>query len=225
MLAAHCPYQSLELLKLEFTDGWPPFQSSSAFIHPGHLFRNLFFFTNLTLLSISTPVGHDLDDATISDMARAWPYMEELYLLGNIHPRPNTPTLLALYALAEYCPYLQTLDMTLDASIVPQLPINPGQRVFQRSLVSLNVAHSFGVARFISSIFVDLKQVTSDDAYHDGGNLTDPRAGEYHLLWNEVWKILPGLGEVRDEEWLHGNSWAMQSILEYSFPLTLHTYH
>ncbi|KAJ7266247.1 hypothetical protein C8J57DRAFT_1511177 [Mycena rebaudengoi] len=42
----------------------------------GHSIRPLFSFTNLTTVIILTAVGIDLDNATVSNLARAWPRLE-----------------------------------------------------------------------------------------------------------------------------------------------------
>ncbi|KAJ7457688.1 hypothetical protein FB451DRAFT_1047101 [Mycena latifolia] len=155
-------------------------------------------------------------------MARAWPYIEQLCLTGFPHPR-GTNTLLGIYSLAEHCPFLHTLEMAFDASRIPQLVPQPGHRVLQESLVSFDVLYSpisdaFAVARFLSFIFGDLKEVMSDD---DPGDDDDPQAllaGDYHRRWTEVERMLPGFGEVRDEEWSLGNDSAnsvLQNLFEY----------
>ncbi|KAJ7690221.1 hypothetical protein B0H17DRAFT_1331463 [Mycena rosella] len=41
----------------------------------------------------------------------------------------------------------------------------------------------------------------------------DLLACEYHRRWTEVGTMLPGLGEVCDEEWGNGNIWVVQNIL------------
>ncbi|KAJ7893680.1 hypothetical protein B0H14DRAFT_3427334 [Mycena olivaceomarginata] len=45
-------------------------------LHPGRFFRPLFSFTGISVVNILVPAGYDLDDGTVSDMARAWPRLD-----------------------------------------------------------------------------------------------------------------------------------------------------
>ncbi|KAJ7436343.1 hypothetical protein FB451DRAFT_1307528 [Mycena latifolia] len=212
VLSAHCFHDSLKSLKLDFSQ-FPPFAVQNEFVHPGHFFRVLFCFANLTVLSIQTPVGYDLDDEIVAEIAQAWPCIEELCLRGNARPSCRLSTFLGLSALAEHCPLLRTLEMTFDASNVPLLGIHQGQRALQTSLVSLDACQSpitdaFSVARFLSSIFVNLKEVDSEA---DEEDLLTPH---YHQRWMEVGRMLPRFDEMREQEWNHGNDWAMQKMFE-----------
>ncbi|KAJ7681115.1 hypothetical protein B0H17DRAFT_1138682 [Mycena rosella] len=69
--------------------------------HSGHPLRPLFAFNHLTTLHIRVPSGYELDDATISDMARAWPCIEiivlrcptiTLNIRPNAHSLPSMPS-------------------------------------------------------------------------------------------------------------------------------------
>jgi hypothetical protein len=73
------------------------------------------------------------------------------------------------------------------------------------------ISDAFAVARFLSGIFCSLEGVESDEDYGDD-DAQDALSREYHGRWLDVTKMLPGLGEVRDEEWGHGNDAAMQSL-------------
>ncbi|KAJ7840905.1 hypothetical protein B0H13DRAFT_1636058 [Mycena leptocephala] len=92
---------------------------STGTLHtPPIFFIPLLRFIELRVLRIRVPSGHDLDDATIYDMARSWPRIEELIFgsAARINPRC---TLLALRHLSQHCPLLEMLELTLDASSVP----------------------------------------------------------------------------------------------------------
>ncbi|KAJ7436321.1 hypothetical protein FB451DRAFT_1454765, partial [Mycena latifolia] len=90
-----------------------------ATIHPDH-FRNLYSFPNLRIVELSIPDGFNLEDSTITAMARSWPYLEDLrfdFAFAGV-ARPRT-TLFGLQELAQHCPYLHTLEMPFDATTVP----------------------------------------------------------------------------------------------------------
>ncbi|KAJ6580564.1 hypothetical protein DFH09DRAFT_295115 [Mycena vulgaris] len=217
-LIGHCPHESLEVLKLGIDDAAEPTVIRPAFVHAAYLFRHLFCFTNLAVLSIRIAGGYELDDATVYDMARAWPHIEEIYLQADVYS-PRKGTLRGLAALAEHCPNLHTLELCLDASTIPELIIPPGHRLLQGSLVSLDMSYSpisdaFSVARFLSSIFVNLKEVVADYDYREEAGPALVLARDYSQRWTQVGTMLPGLGEVREEEWNRGNSWAMQTLFE-----------
>ncbi|KAJ7772830.1 hypothetical protein DFH07DRAFT_952804 [Mycena maculata] len=87
------------------------------------------------------------------------------------------------------------------------------------SLTSLDAAFSpiaaaFPVARFLSSIFFLLRTVTVNNS--DSGN-----ALEYALRWEEVETLLPGLFDIREEEWAHGNQWALQTMASAATTMAL----
>ncbi|KAJ7436323.1 hypothetical protein FB451DRAFT_1417488 [Mycena latifolia] len=97
-----------------------------------------------------------LEDSTITDMARSWPYLEDLgleFAFTWIDPPRNT--LLGLQALAQYCPYLHTLEMSLNATTVPLKVLVPQPQLLHASVASLDVNHSPiahpSVARFFFS--------------------------------------------------------------------------
>ncbi|KAJ6470135.1 hypothetical protein DFH09DRAFT_1110954 [Mycena vulgaris] len=79
LLSKHSSHASLESLTLTIDHG------GDGSPHPGAAFRDLFSFANLATLSVDIPSGHDLTDVSISDMARAWPSLEELYLREPTH--------------------------------------------------------------------------------------------------------------------------------------------
>ncbi|KAJ6540560.1 hypothetical protein B0H19DRAFT_1381621 [Mycena capillaripes] len=153
--------------------------------------RLLVGFTNLVTITISSPVGIDLDDATAADLARAWPHLEELRMssYGLSRSLPNT-TLECLHSFATWCPRLASLTITLDGTSAP----NPPSPTSQHALKSINVAHSristaiIPVARFLSTIFPDLKRVTTS---RDGLDNEDPEEVRLHgeaIAFHDSWK-------------------------------------
>jgi hypothetical protein len=187
-LIAHSSHEFLHTLKVQC---YCTTDDPAIFVQPGDSLRPLFCFANLEFVSIHTPAGSDLDDATIADMARSWPYLTELHLRpGNQH-RPPRGTLVGLQTLAQHCPFLRALSITLDATAIPV-----GAIAGQRSVESLHMGSSpittaAPVARWLSSVFRGLTDVRADYVQ---------MFPDYYDRWEELRTMLPGLSEVRDGE-------------------------
>ncbi|KAJ7614430.1 hypothetical protein FB45DRAFT_1064697 [Roridomyces roridus] len=171
---------------------------SSTSLHP------LFELKNLTLVRLSGPVGFDLDDGSVTDIARGWPQIEVLELKSSTfkHVTPRA-TLRCLISFARFCPYLHRLWLTLDATTVPSWEEIHGQRaeesrIQQSHLIILTVPESpvgppLAVAAFLSSVFPTLELVYSDDGMHP------LRQGDSGLRdqWKAVTRALPVLRSER----------------------------
>ncbi|KAJ7485909.1 hypothetical protein FB451DRAFT_1083417 [Mycena latifolia] len=187
-LATHCPHPSLKTICVAGPHAYPRDEwIGPDSIQSGSLIRHLFCFTNLVSLWIYPPAGFDLDDDTTIDMARAWPHLEVLSLVPN-HPEFSPRlTLLGLYALAHHCRHLRTVEICLDASVVPQLPTTFDK---EGSLLQLDVTYSrissaLPVARYLALIFPKLTRIlTSQENY--------PVAEKniVHRLWKQVERSL-----------------------------------
>jgi hypothetical protein len=186
VLAAHFQ-EHLRHLKV-----YLPFNYTGTIVpHPGHFFRPLFAFTELRIVDIRIPDRYDIDDATISDMACAWPYIEELRLGSHWNRHLPRCTLLGLYFLAQHCPHLLVLEMTFDASNVPQVDIDPARPVVQDKLVELHIGFSLisfarPVATFLASIFTNLSGVL----LQDGPKFGLVPNSEDNGRWMEVGRLL-----------------------------------
>ncbi|KAJ7779758.1 hypothetical protein B0H16DRAFT_1878431 [Mycena metata] len=155
----------------------------------GDILKSLFCFTNLVRVSLSHPVGFNLDNSTLNDLTIAWPHM---------HSRV-TPE--GLYAFAANCPRLGFLELTFDATTVP--PVNrekKAKRVAQQTLRILDVACTplqkpKEVAKFLSLIF---PQLHSTETLHEYWQynwkgdeeaaevIDDPQLIESNRLWKKV---------------------------------------
>ncbi|KAJ7620891.1 hypothetical protein DFH06DRAFT_1010232 [Mycena polygramma] len=156
-IAAHCNHRHLQELDVSIRQS-PPV----TFVHPGNIFRPLYRFTHLRTVWIGVPDGYDIDDVALSDMARAWPHVEQLNL-WSANPHRSRCTLLALYFLSQHCPCLESVGMELDATHVPILD-NGAVRVRQEALTNLDVACSPvsdapSVAAFIALLFSNIRKV------------------------------------------------------------------
>ncbi|KAJ7142952.1 hypothetical protein C8R44DRAFT_974416 [Mycena epipterygia] len=178
--------------------------------------RALFGFVNLTSISLVSPIGIDLDNTAVSELARAWPRVETLDLSARhcASPRPRV-TLECLHSFARHCPNLAELTMTFDGTEVPTSDIGSTNRVFQDRLRTLNVDHSaistaIDVARFLSAIFPRLMYIMTREVPCERPDLdeVDRQRIEFHNLWNQVDELLPDLVAIREEE----REWATMNV-------------
>ncbi|KAJ7221227.1 hypothetical protein B0H12DRAFT_303655 [Mycena haematopus] len=198
-LAASCSHSSLSVLQLGHTVQRRLRGTSPADQISGSQMRPLFSFSNITSITLAAP-GFDLDDATIADMARAWPRIEKLELIpGDLTVISSTCTLGGLLPLARHCPRLSALQLALNATAVPDLQSmhTENERVRQLHLDTLHIFCSrtsapVAVALFLSSVFPRVQRVTCDHPAH---------RREYEM-WNEVSRVLSTLHAARvDEEY------------------------
>jgi len=208
------------LMEISLINGYEernPANFPNHIVH-SHSIRLLFSFTNLTSVLILTAVGIDLDNATVSTLARAWPRLERLELSSYYHYSPAArprATLECLRSFAAWCPRLAKLSMTLDGTAILSLE-SGSSRVVHSALVYLHVEHSpistpLSVARFLSGIFTVLKDIRSsaeDNDNDDEDELTEQSEAIRYDLWKEVESLLPELLAIREEEriWAQNNS-------------------
>jgi hypothetical protein len=201
-LLEHCSDSSLREITIEgeFEEDMEALSAveTALFLVGGDVLQPLFSFTNLVEVRLAHPVGFDLDDAIVHDLARAWPHIEVLGLTARPyrHVRSRV-TLDGLYAFAKYCPRLRILAITFDATVVPKIRDNGKKRVAQRCLYHINVAASLirkpqRVAKFLSTIFPSLMDIatlhydllhdlSSDDELVETGSVMDSSD-----LWKDV---------------------------------------
>ncbi|KAJ7042315.1 hypothetical protein C8F04DRAFT_1252289 [Mycena alexandri] len=209
-LGEHCCHASLETFSLgHYNIPDPRSQHAPAFVHPGDGLRPLFCFSGLQAITIHSSAGFDLDDASIADMARAWPDLTDLHLGCEMQACQPRGTLLAIRALAEHC--------DRPASM-------PGGIWLNSSLVSWNTGYSpatpgsaFPVARFLSATCLNLKEVMPAGYWGDLDNFDPDEPARRKKLWTEVAGcLLPALGEIQQEEWTNGQTvvgYAVQTVI------------
>ncbi|KAJ7646245.1 hypothetical protein DFH06DRAFT_1476401 [Mycena polygramma] len=171
----------------------------------------LLCFENLTTLRLNSGAGFDLDDESISQMARAWPQIIVLHLSG----RPSSAsdpraTLASLHAIARHCPRIATLSIAFDGSSVPApSAANLGAVVRNERLRHINVQHSpitsaIAMARFLSGVFPALKGIATCRDYLDNEDEDElqqhAEAIQRHHCWKEVRDLMPEVLAVREEE-------------------------
>ncbi|KAJ7757336.1 hypothetical protein DFH07DRAFT_1025368 [Mycena maculata] len=176
-------------------------------VMPGSTLNLLFSFTELVEVWVEDYVGAGMAASGGAS------FEVRVALASSVRDVPG------LRSLALHCPYLHTLEITIDASAVPETPshFHSREQLRHPSLIALDVACSsistaFDVARYISAIFLNLRVVTTareeddnDDEHEREENAAEIR---YHELWKQVESFLPGLYDIRGEEY----HWGAESI-------------
>ncbi|KAJ7475051.1 hypothetical protein FB451DRAFT_1465576 [Mycena latifolia] len=133
----------------------------------GETLQPLLAFTNLVTVTLTHPVGFDIDDATLWEMVRARPNLVNLALRSAPyrHMRSTRVTLEGLTALAACCSQLSRLALVLDAAVIPPLRDTEGKaRADQDRLRVIEVECSRiqtprRVATFPHAIFPELREI------------------------------------------------------------------
>nr|GAT56519.1 predicted protein [Mycena chlorophos] len=134
-ISTHCSPQALSQLSLHFDleNHWP--QAAQPTKTYCNSLEILFSFPNITHMSIQHTRPMEVTDEFLAKVAMAWPRLEELGLSGmrNLNIDDNVqaqlsmskPSLAGIITLAEACEGLNSLTLSLDASVVPPLPAAP----------------------------------------------------------------------------------------------------
>ncbi|KAJ7495527.1 hypothetical protein FB451DRAFT_1077167 [Mycena latifolia] len=201
-MAVHC--SRLSLTQVDVDEGGdapevPTAEEIETYSVGGDALEPLFSFVNLVHISLEHPVGFDLVDSTILQMARSWPRLEHLMLTARpFHHMRSRVTLEALHAFAQHCPNLDTLGLTFDATSVPKIGDSeedfPQQDCLHALHVSLSpITHPEPVAKFLSALFPGLVGIVTffNDRLdeHDGEEgelLLEVSVVTSHSLWKDV---------------------------------------
>ncbi|KAJ7762437.1 hypothetical protein B0H14DRAFT_3510822 [Mycena olivaceomarginata] len=157
--------------------------------------RSLFCFVNLTSVTVLSSVGIDLDDTTVTDMARSWRRIERLELQSYYGTPGPRATLRCLEAFPRYCPHLTKLCMAFDATVIPtQKRDHSLESLTNLDVEASPIATTPPVAQFIGSIFPSLKNISTLVDSLDGDAEweadVEPEAFQYDRHWKEVASIL-----------------------------------
>ncbi|KAJ6559790.1 hypothetical protein B0H19DRAFT_1260483 [Mycena capillaripes] len=166
-------------------------------------------FHNLAVLVIMSPLGFTVDNADVSDLARAWPRIVTLRLSARTHTYQPCTTLACLPSFAQHCPRLCNLHLALDCTTVPPPVTNSQPGILpHHSLESLHVEHSpiaspIAVARFLSYLFPNVRSISTVREHEDNEDedeLDEHRdAIRNHGRWKEVVELLPEVLAIREE--------------------------
>ncbi|KAJ7891438.1 hypothetical protein B0H13DRAFT_1887211 [Mycena leptocephala] len=168
--ADNCPHSFLTTLTIKnpgVTIQYPP--DPQKYRLDITTLRILFCFRNLTCVVIECPLGFELEDSAMLDMAQAWPHIESLQMrFHDATPAKPSATLGCLHYFAWHCRVLRV--MALDATVVP-----PTDGIsMQNCLEQLHVFESplssvRDVACYLSGLFPKLRNVGYKD--EDGDDL------------------------------------------------------
>ncbi|KAJ7610708.1 hypothetical protein DFH06DRAFT_171297 [Mycena polygramma] len=178
----------------------------------GAALKILACFTNIENLSIVSPAGYDLEDATVAQLAAAWTRLDDLSLTHSMphtfgRPLP-TLTMRSLHSIARHCPRLRILALEFNAYGIPGP--NGEAQVVQAELCQLEVASSSiitsaSVARYLSRLFPSLSDILTireGDDNDDAEELEEhSRAIGFHRLWKQVEEQIPEFVGARNEEY------------------------
>lgn len=135
--------------------------------------------------------GLVLDDRKLDEMARAWPILQHLSITNDIPPSTTVNgTLKSLNSFSQHCPYIETLELRLNAREVPPLATPPmsirsGQGVKPLVLridLRSDIRDSTGVASFLLGTFPGISVELSGGSQMSDLRETSP--------WNRVAEII-----------------------------------
>ncbi|KAJ7739590.1 hypothetical protein B0H16DRAFT_1729394 [Mycena metata] len=154
--------------------------------------RLLLDFANLTTLFIRTPIGFDLDNNIILDMARAWRQIQTLQMLGTHLTSPAELSCMS----RVLCAKLPTFATPLN-----RIRCNHQRLDVEHSPISAPIS----IARFLSRIFPKIRIVQTHWEYHDDEEEEEEEelgANDLRVQarWNEVKTLLPEVLAIREEE-------------------------
>ncbi|KAF7358900.1 hypothetical protein MSAN_01230300 [Mycena sanguinolenta] len=210
-----CSHTSLRSLAIDIEDDELLEPGDNAHATNLESLRLLFCFVNTTSISLASYAEFNIDDHGMKELALAWPQIRELRLklepwYADLQRHPKF-SLRCLRILAEHCQALTDLEITLNATVIPELGPDLGTRpVSQSALRNLDVGKSpitspsLHVARYVSDLFPSVSELTTNRTYcknDDPEELEDhAEAIAHHRLWMEVADQLPSLKATREEE-------------------------
>ncbi|KAJ7165690.1 hypothetical protein C8R43DRAFT_1104268 [Mycena crocata] len=211
-LANHLSHTALQNLNVADEEGVfqdmeaPPENAIADYVINGRVLSTLFCFGDLRSVFLKAPLGFDLDDTTVWDVARAWPRLQDLCLeTATGLSYPPSMTLRGLRAFATHCPDLDFLSITFDTSTVPPLDNSQETRLSHDALTGLGVGVApvpdpGNIARFLSTLFPNIGYITTYNDWRWGGVDAD-QSDELarHSAWKQVEKMIPVLTSIRRE--------------------------
>ncbi|OJA11501.1 hypothetical protein AZE42_06617 [Rhizopogon vesiculosus] len=198
-----CTYSALKHLRIimDSMNGDSNISISAAVFQPLCALRNLRKFE----LEVEGDV--QLDDATLLQLAKAWPLLEELVIRGEYEGPSNSQdtTSDAFVSLLQHCPHLTSIGITLDWSAVDRRHISPRipyqgfahKALSHADFGSSRIRHVTGVAGFISAIAPKLEGIFGWD-YDNHHNHED--YDMYSARWNAVHRLVKAFRMVREQE-------------------------
>ncbi|KAG2337702.1 hypothetical protein BDR05DRAFT_760690 [Suillus weaverae] len=165
-LSNACTHSSLQNVRLTIqVDDHPAGPDASI---GAAAFQPLFAFRNIRVFDFEADgcCIVRMDDAALLQVAKAWPYLEELYISRYSHSRHQV-TPYAFVSLLRHCPRLVSVAVTIDWSTIDVHTIPPDvpYRGFsQKALSNLytggsKIKNSISIAAFISAIAPNVRSI------------------------------------------------------------------
>ncbi|RDX53416.1 hypothetical protein OH76DRAFT_1479864 [Lentinus brumalis] len=157
----------------------------------------------------------DIEDATISRMARGWPLLRRLeFGFDDLNRNEHEPTVSfsCIASLAGACPHLESLRIGVDTSTVAHARSQDVRPPVSDKLTRLEVGWSVmgdpvAVAGFLSESFPRLRKVHHAWLTEEDFGMEVPEEYEIHgELWSHVDILLPQFAKIREQErnWAKG---------------------
>jgi hypothetical protein len=175
-------------------------------IIPGHVFRPLLSFANLTLLSFRPSSLFAPENSTINDISKAFPRLQHLELGIHHGSHGHTRvTLAGLIPLVQQCPDLRYLGIVVDASNTDYRSYhNRGQSVSNHNIKEISVGDSritepSAVASFLSNIFPELYAICPSQSSDEMEEFE-----LYEGLWGKAAELVQRFNKERRQEGSRG---------------------
>ncbi|KIJ59419.1 hypothetical protein HYDPIDRAFT_56342, partial [Hydnomerulius pinastri MD-312] len=124
-------------------------------------FRPLLQLRSLAHMEINVQCTICLNNAAITEMAKAWPSLEFLYLNFAGWTVPSEITPVGFISLLTHCPKLKDLGIVVDFTSVPEqlpaLPLNTAIEQYEAGTSPIEKPEA--VAEFLACIMPNLKAV------------------------------------------------------------------
>ncbi|KAG2156864.1 uncharacterized protein EDB93DRAFT_1200816 [Suillus bovinus] len=197
-LSNACTHSSLQELQLnirvdhQLAD--PDASIEAASFQPLFAFRNLLDFG----LKVDSLCVVRMDDASLLQMAKAWPILENLSITGYSRSSHQvTPH--AFVLLLWHCPRLISVGIPVNWSVIEMHPIPreiPYQGFSHKALShsvfgGSKISDPISIAAFISAIAPNLKSIVGDDDYL--------RDDDNHQGWEMVQNLVTTLPIIREQ--------------------------
>ncbi|KAG2156865.1 uncharacterized protein EDB93DRAFT_1126036 [Suillus bovinus] len=166
-------------------------------------FQPLFAFRNLRVLDFRADncCIVRIDDASLLQMAKAWPHLEELYISRYSHSSYRV-TLHAFVLLLWHCPRLRSVAVLIDWSTIDVHTIPPDipyQGFSQKALTKLfingwRIENPTSIAAFISAIAPNVRSIDGWDTDYHGYD-----SDGIDNSWTVVQSLIATLPMVREQ--------------------------
>ena len=138
----------------------------------------------------------DLNDSDVALMARAWPHLKSFIIrdAGRLTHHAFLP-------LAKYCPELEVLGMTIDATNVSDYEEGPerGAKLRELMIFQSSMDDSALVAAFISGIFPNVVEI-SFSFFKKTPDSAVPHDRAHWTKWKDVERLIPIFAAARRQE-------------------------